>query len=138
MVTRVLYYSSSETSPLQRNVYSIGLNGRNKKRLTPNDGTNTAVFSNGFRYYINYHSDANTPPLITLHDDRGRLIRVLEDNSQLKKVTEEYGFSEKEFFTFTTSEGVELNGYMIKPPDFDRNREYPFSCMFMADPATRR
>ena len=122
---RVLYYSSSETSPLQRNVYSTGLNGRNKRRLTPKDGTNSANFSEEFRYFINYHSDANTPSHITLHDDRGRLIRVLEDNSQLKKVTEEYGFSEKEFFTFTTSEGVELNGYMIKPPHFDENREYP-------------
>ena len=121
----VLYYSSSETSPLQRNIYSVQLNGRNKKRLTPLDGTNNAVFSNGFRYYINYHSDANTPPYITLHDARGELIRVLEDNAGLRETTEEYGFSKKEFFTFTTSEGVELNGYMIKPPDFDRNKEYP-------------
>ncbi|TVR70576.1 MAG: S9 family peptidase [Marinilabiliales bacterium] len=121
----VLYYSSSETSPLQRNVYSISLNGRNKRRLTPEDGTNNAVFSNGFRYYINYHSDANTPANITLHDDSGELIRVLEDNSRLKEVTAEYGFSKKEFFTFTTSEGIDLNGYIIKPPDFDENREYP-------------
>ncbi len=121
----VLYYSSPETSPLQRNVYSISLNGRNKRRLTPEDGTNNAVFSNGFRYYINYHSDANTPANITLHDDSGELIRILEDNSRLKEVTEEYGFSRKEFFTFTTSEGIDLNGYIIKPPDFDENREYP-------------
>ncbi len=121
----VLYYSSSETSPLQRNVYSISLNSRNKKRITPEDGTNNAVFSNGFRYYINYHSDANTPANITLHDQSGQLIRVLEDNSRLKQVTEEYGFSRKEFFTFTTSEGIDLNGYIIKPPDFDENGEYP-------------
>ncbi len=122
---RVLYYSSSETSPLQRNVYSISLNGRNKNRITPREGTNNTVFSQGFRYYINYHSDANNPSYITLHDDSGELIRVLEDNSSLKEVTREYGFSNKEFFTFTTSEGVELNGYMIKPPDFDENKEYP-------------
>jgi dipeptidyl-peptidase 4 len=122
---RRLYYSSSETSPLQRNVYSTGLDGRNKKRLTPRDGTNSAVFSEGFRYYINYHSDANTPSHITLHDSEGDLIRVLEDNSGLKQAIREFGFSEKEFFTFTTTEGVELNGYMIKPPDFDENKEYP-------------
>ena len=122
---RMLYYSSSETSPLQRNVYSVRLDGRNKRRLTPLDGTNSAHFSNGFRYYINYHSNAGTPSYITLHDARGNLIRVLEDNAQLKEVTREYGFPETEFFSFTTSEGVELNGYMIKPPGFDENKEYP-------------
>ncbi len=120
-----LYYSSSETSPLQRNVYRIGLNGRNKQRLTPRDGTNSAVFSRGFRYYINYHSDANTPFLITLYDENGKTIRVLEDNSGLIEKTKEYGFSQKEFFSFTTTEGVELNGYIIKPPDFDSAKEYP-------------
>ncbi|MFO7924533.1 MAG: S9 family peptidase [Bacteroidales bacterium] len=124
-VNRRIYYSSSEVSPLQRNIYSIGLNGLDKKRLTPLDGTNSAVFSEGFRYYINYHSNASTPSYITLHDATGELIRVLEENSGLKKVTSEYGFSKKEFFTFTTSEGVKLNGYMIKPPDFDEDREYP-------------
>ncbi len=132
--SRRLYYSSSETSPLQRNVYSTGLNGRDKKRLTPRDGTNSAVFSEGFRYYINYHSDANTPPHITLHDAEGSLIRVLEDNSGLKEAIKEFGFSEKEFFTFTTTEGVELNGYMIKPPDFDKNKKYPLFMFVYGGP----
>ncbi|MFP4366449.1 MAG: S9 family peptidase [Bacteroidales bacterium] len=124
-INRKLYYNSSETSPLQRNVYSISLNGMDKKRLTPREGSNSAVFSKGFRYYINYHSDANTPTYITLHDAEGELIRVLEDNSGLKHATREFGFSEKEFFTFTTSQGVDLNGYIIKPPGFDENKEYP-------------
>ena len=122
---RTLYYTSSETSPLQRNVYSIGLNGENKKRLTPRNGTNSIVFSTGFRYYINYFSDASTPAYITLHDSKGKLIRVLEDNSRLSKTIEDFGFSETGFFSFTTSEGVELNGFMIKPPDFDETRQYP-------------
>ncbi len=124
-VSKKLYYSSSETSPLQRNIYSVGLDGTGKERLTLEDGTNSAVFSEGFRYYINYHSDANTPLHITLHDAGGELIRVLEDNSGLKEVREEYGFSEKEFFTFTTSEGIDLNGYTIKPPNFDETKKYP-------------
>ena len=122
---RRLYYSSSETSPLQRNIYSIRLNGRDKRMLTPDEGANRAVFSNGFRYFINYHSDANTPTLITLHNARGRQIRILEDNSQLKQAVEEYAFSKTEFFTFTTSEGIDLNGFIIRPPDFDESKVYP-------------
>lgn len=124
-VNRRIYYSSSETSPLQRNVYSIGTDGRDKKRLTLLDGTNSAVFSEGFRYYINYHSNANTPAYITLHDLNGNLIRVLEDNASLKQTLVDFNFNKIEFFTFTTSEGIDLNGYMIKPPDFDENKKYP-------------
>jgi dipeptidyl-peptidase 4 len=132
--SRRVYYSSTETSPLQRNVYSIGLNGRNKKRLTSREGTNSAVFSEGFRYFINYHSDANTPLYISLHQGNGDLIRVLEDNSMLRKTVSEYGFSRKEFFTFTTSEGIDLNGYIIKPPGFDETREYPLFMFVYGGP----
>jgi dipeptidyl-peptidase 4 len=131
---RVLYYSSSEASPLQRNVYSIGLNGRNKMRLTPRDGTNRAVFSTGFRYYINYYSSASVPPVVTLHDSKGKQIRVLEDNAPLRHTITEFGFSETEFFTFTTSEGIDLNGYMIKPADFDENKEYPLFMFVYGGP----
>lgn len=121
----IVYYASTESSPLQTEIYSIKLNGKKKKKLSTRDGSNTAVFSKGFKYYINYFSDINTPPYITLHNAKGKEIRVLEDNSRLKDIVKQYGGVNKEFFTFKTSENVELNGYMIKPPDFDEKKKYP-------------
>ena len=122
---KLLYYTSSEESPLRRSVYVVSLDGKTKKKLSQQTGTNSAVFSKGFRYYINYYSSVSTPTVVTLHDATGKLIRTLEDNRELKEKVGEYGVKPKEFFTFTTSDGVELNGWMIKPPDFDPSKKYP-------------
>ncbi len=122
---RQLYYTSSESSPLRRDVYVISLDGKKKKKLSNEEGTNTAVFSKGFKYYILYHSSVTTPPVITLHNAKGELIRTLEDNGDLREKVKEYGVGPKEFFTFTTSDGVELNGWMLKPPGFDPSKKYP-------------
>ncbi len=122
---RLLYYTSSEESPLRRAVYVISLDGKKKRKLSQQAGTNRAVFSKGFKYYINYYSSASTPPVVTLHNMKGELIRTLEDNAGLREKVKEYGVKPKEFFTFTTSDSVVLNGWMIKPPDFDPSKKYP-------------
>jgi dipeptidyl-peptidase-4 len=122
---KMFYYQSAETSPLRRNVYAINVDGKKKKRLTPGDGSNSASFSKGFKYFINTFSNTTTPTLVTLYKSDGKQIRVLEDNSALKEKVKNYKVSPKEFFTFKTSEGIELNGWMVKPLDFDPAKEYP-------------
>jgi len=119
-----LYYTSCEISPLQRHVYSIRTDGTDRKQLTVRPGTNTAGFSKTFRYYVLTHSSANTPPYITLHNHRGKQIRILEDNSRLVTNTERYGFSPVEFLTIPTESGQELNAWMIKPPGFEPGQKY--------------
>lgn len=123
--TKMFYYQSAENSPLQRDVYAVRIDGKKKVRLTPKDGTNSAVFSKGFKYYINYYSSVNTPTLVTLHAKNGKQLRVLEDNEQLKETVNEYAINPKEFFSFTTSGGIELNGWMVKPLNFDPSKKYP-------------
>jgi dipeptidyl-peptidase-4 len=121
----ILYYQSVEPSTLEKYIYAIKKDGTRKKDLTPFKGTNNAVFSNSFKYFINVHSDANTPDNTTLYTSDGKLIRTLEDNATLKTKLAQYNLPKKEFFTFTTSEGVLLNGWMIKPIDFDASKKYP-------------
>lgn len=135
--SKTLYYSSYETSTVNMDVYSIKLNGKGKKRLTPNTGWNRASFSNNFNYFINYYSNANTPTVVTLYDKKGNEIRVLEDNAKLKETIAEYDFGKKEVFTVTTSKGVELNAYMIKPADFDENKEYPLFIYVYGGPESQ-
>lgn len=122
---KLVYYRAAEEGPTQRHIYSIGTNGRGKRKLSMLKGTNDATFSSSFKYFINYHSNANTPYLITLHDYRGKKLKTLKDNSKLKKVAEQYGFNKKEFFEFTTDQDVQLNGWMIKPDNFNPNKKYP-------------
>ncbi|MES2836443.1 MAG: DPP IV N-terminal domain-containing protein [Bacteroidota bacterium] len=123
--TKMLYYSSSETSATQENIYSVKLDGKGKKLLTLKNGTNNAVFNNTYTYFINTNTAANTPHYITLNDGNGAELRVLENNQGLNDRLKEYQLTKKEFFSFKTSEGVELNGWMIKPANFDASKKYP-------------
>ena len=123
--TEKIFFTSAEDGPQEKQVYSVNLNGKGKKKLSQKAGQNRAVFSKSYKYYINYHTDAMNPYYITLHNANGKVIRVLEDNGSLKETIAKYDFQEKEFFSFNTSEGVDLNGWMIKPPDFDASKKYP-------------
>lgn len=134
----ILYYSSSERSVVNHDVYSIKLDGSNKKLLTPKEGWNKVNFSNGFKYYINDYSNINSPGEIVLYNIKGKKIRVLQDHAALKQRLSDFGFGKAEFFSFTTSEDVSLNGYMIKPPQFDASKEYPLFMFAYGGPESQR
>lgn len=118
------YYASNEGSPLRENIYKIDKKGR-KTRLTQGEGSNSAVFSNGLKYFINTFSNLTTPPIVTTNDNKGNTIETLIDNSTLKSKLATIDMPGKELFSFTTSDGVLLNGWMVKPHDFDPNKKYP-------------
>lgn len=123
--SQTLYYLSTETSPIDKDLYCIKLNGKNKKKLSTKTGTNDAEFSANYHFYISTFSDAQTPNYITLDSVNGKQLRVLEDNQALKDTLTHYNLGQKKFFTFTTTQGVNLNGWMVTPPDFDTNKKYP-------------
>jgi len=120
-----LFYTSSETSPLRTDVYAIKINGRGKTKLNKRTGRNRASFSRTYKYFVNTFSDANTPPALSIHDSRGKIVKILEDNSKLRMLIRSFGFTNKEFFKFKTSEGIELNAWMIKPSDFSEDKKHP-------------
>lgn len=132
-----IYYQSTESSPLQRDVYALNINGKNKRRLSTTLGTNTATFSTDFSYYILNHSDTNTPPYITLNNNKGNVIRVLEDNKGAKETAQRFGIKGSEFFQFSTADGVQLNGYLIKPNDFDAHKKYPVLMYVYGGPGSQ-
>jgi dipeptidyl-peptidase 4 len=133
----LIYYMSDETSPLNRDIYSITLDGKKKSRLTSQDGTNAAEFSHTYKYFLSRWSDINTPPVITVNKANGEMIRLLQDNAKLKVTMKEYGFSKAEFFTVTTPDNMVLNGWMIKPPDFDPLRKYPVLFTIYGGPGSQ-
>lgn len=118
------YYASHEESPLRTAVYSIDNKGK-KRKLSTETGTNAATFSTTMKYFLNVYSSAQQPPVTTLRQAAdGKLLSTMIDNEEVKqKLTPMLG--QKEFFSFKTSEGVELNGWMIKPQNFDASKKYP-------------
>ena len=130
-----VYYQAADESPLRRNVFFNDRRGR-AHRLSTEQGTNDAVFSTGFRYHMNVYSSAVQPYVTTLRDAAGKTLRTLIDNSALKEKTDRL-CGHKEFFTFTTADGVTLNGWMIKPRDFDAARQYPLIMFQYGGPGSQ-
>lgn len=122
---KVFYYQAAAESPLRREVYFVSQDEKKKGKLSTLQGTNDVIFSKNFNYYVNYFSNSKTPNLITVHDYKGTQLRVLQDNTVLKNTVKVLEVAQKEFFTFKTSEGIELNGYMIKPAGFSSSKKYP-------------
>lgn len=118
-------FTAAKTAPENQDVCSVGLAGKGLKQLSPAGGYNDAEFSTGFQYFINTRSTANEVPVVTLHDGQGKLVKRLKDNVQLKGTLADFGASRKEFFQFTTDGGVDLRGWMMKPPAFDPAKKYP-------------
>jgi len=119
----IVFFSAAKNSPLNREVYSVDLKGK-LSEIETNAGWNQLNFSSNFNYYISNWSDANNPSIYNLKFRNGQLIKNLQDNSDLKKTTIEFGFINKRFFKLTTSENIELNAWQILPPNFDENKKY--------------
>lgn len=130
------YYASHEESPMRTAVYSIDKNGK-KKKLSQHVGTNNATFSKSMKYFLNVYSSAQQPPVTTLcQASDGKVLSTMVDNAELKaKITPLLG--QKEFFSFKTSEGVELNGWMVKPRNFDASKKYPVIMYQYSGPASQ-
>lgn len=160
-----IYYTSREHGAINKSLFVIGLDGKKKKCLNysqaniiniyPNfigtnfsftqnmnaptsGGTYSATFSEGCKYYICTYSNANMAPAYTLHDANGKLIKVLQDNAALQQKMADYGTGRKEFGTFTTRMGTELNCYTIKPADFDANKKYPVLIYVYGGPGNQQ
>ena len=124
--SELIYFISTEDSPLERQFYRIGIKGKNKEKLSKRRGIVDVNMNPDFSYYIQYHSSATEPLMVTLHKTPdGELVRILEDNQKLRQKLETVNLNTKEFFTIPTEDTIQLNAYMIKPADFDPTQEYP-------------
>ncbi len=119
------YYQTATPSPLDRQIWEGHLDGTAPRLLTPGKGTYEAAFSPTFDYFTLSWSDANTPPVHSLRDRKGNILRTFTDNSRVMKNAKDYGFVKKEFFTFSLSDGTVLNGWMLKPANASPEKKCP-------------
>ncbi|MBR5052062.1 MAG: S9 family peptidase, partial [Bacteroidaceae bacterium] len=123
--TGTTYFASNQESPLRKSIYRSDAKGKVTRLSTSATGTNNAIFSTGFRYYMNTWSDLNTPSVTTLCDASGKTLKTLEDNAVLRNKLAGLKLGERKFFTFTTADGIQLNGFMVLPADFNPSKKYP-------------
>ncbi|MDQ3289791.1 MAG: S9 family peptidase [Bacteroidota bacterium] len=135
----LVYYVSAEVSPMEKQLYSVNLKGGNKKRLTEAKGTHRISMSPDFTYYLDYQSTANTPTVVSLHAaPSGKLVKNLEENTQLNTTLKQFDLSPLQFITFNTSENVKLNAYLIKPSNFDQSKKYPVLMFVYGGPGSQQ
>ena len=118
------YFAANPNGPMEQQVMVAHANGKTEV-LTPKSGVNNAIFSQNFKYFINSWSDIHHPVQYTLCQNNGKTLVTLIDNQKLLQKLAGYELGTKAFFSFTTSEGVQLNGWMVKPADFDASKKYP-------------
>ncbi|PHS68507.1 MAG: S9 family peptidase [Flavobacterium sp.] len=134
----MIYFQSTENGSINRDVYTISIQGTNKERLTKETGTNAADFSADFTYFINTFSSSTTPYVFTLNEAKtGNVVREVKNNSALISKLKEYKMSPKEYSTISIN-GNELNMYTIKPLDFDKNKEYPLFMYQYSGPGSQQ
>ena len=136
---KTVFYQSTENGSINRDVYRIGLDGKNKTRLSQNLGTNAATFSPNFQYFINSFSSATQPTTYTLDDSKtGKQVQVIENNEALASQLLGYDLPKKEFFVLKTDNGNELNAWILKPKDFDSSKKYPVFMYQYSGPGSQQ
>lgn len=132
-----VYYQSTENGSVNRDVYSISMSGKNKVRLTQKTGTNSADFSENFKYFINSYTNLDTPYVFTVNKAlNGKVLRTIKDNQDLKDKLKDYAISDKKISTIRIN-GNDLNMWMIKPTDFDPDKTYPLLLYQYSGPGSQ-
>ena len=131
-----VYYQAAALNPHDRQIYVAHKNGQ-IQRLSNQAGWNDAIFSGDYKYFINTWSDYNTPYVYTTRDGRGKVIATNVDNKALIEKTRQYGWTKRDTFSFTTSEGVHLDGWMVKPANFDASHKYPVIMFQYSGPGSQ-
>ena len=132
-----VYYQAAGINPHDRQIFVSHKNGKTE-RLTDTNGWNKAIFSGDYKYFLNTWSNYNTPYVFTIRDNKGKVLSTPVDNKELKEKVKTYGFNGRETFSFTTSEGVKLDGWMVKPKDFDTNKKYPVILFQYSGPGSQQ
>lgn len=133
----VLYFQAALSSPLNRGICSIKLNGKKCRPLLDENGTWSGHPSVGFKHWLLTYSNANQAPIMSIADSKLKEIRVLIDNQRLQNTCKAFGLTEKTFLSFSTESGTSLNAWLIKPPDFDKSKKYPLFMYVYGGPGSQ-
>ena len=119
----LVYFTATEKSPLERQLYRVALDGTGFARITKDAGTHAAVFSPNAAAFYDTYSNTEAPPRQDLYRADGSRMATINEN----KVAElaDYHLSPMEFLTVKSHDGAQLNASIIKPPDFNPQKKYP-------------
>ena len=132
-----VYYASHQYGATDQRVFMTQANGKTTC-LTNKAGWSSAVFSSNYLSFIHVWSNLNTPPVVTLCNNSGKAITTLVDNKELREQLAKEQLGSRELFTMTTADGITLNGWMVKPANFDATKRYPVIMYQYSGPGSQQ
>ncbi|UCF18241.1 MAG: S9 family peptidase [Gemmatimonadota bacterium] len=133
----VVYYTGAGEGPSIRPLYRVGLDGEGLTRLSDASGRHRIEFDPTFTYYLDTYSSAGVPPVQIIRTVTGDPVRTLADNTVLADKLEALRLRRPEFLKIPIDEAVELEAWLIKPPDFDPTRRYPLLMYVYGGPGSQ-
>ncbi len=127
-----IYYSASETSPVERQFYSVGIAGEGKRQLSSGAGTHTIAMGPGGHFYLDTYSSLSSPPRTTVHAGDGHELRVYRE--QNKRLADDYEILPTELVSFRTPDGTLLYARLIRPANFEAGKKYPAVVLVYGGP----
>lgn len=134
--TEEIFYTAAQSEAYNRELLVVDKK-KNIKKLSGETGTYSADFSANGEYYISTFSNTDTPVQYTINNNKGKVLIVLEDNKEQKEVLAQYGAERKEFGKFKTSQGHELNYWVIKPANMEAGKKYPLLFYVYGGPGSQ-
>ncbi len=136
---RRIYFSSTEASPVQRQLYAVGFDGADKQRITTPAGTHRIDMGPNARYYIDSWSTTTTPTQVELWTTAPapRMTKKLEDNAETTRWLATHAYSPALVRGFTSSDGVHIDYDIIRPVPFDSTRKYPVVFAIYGGPGSQ-
>ena len=135
--SKTIYYTSTETSPLDRHLYSIKFDGSSKKKITKEAGRHNLNLSPNSKYFIDSYSNVSTPKQVELCSTKGKLIKKFEENKAVGEFVASHAYAPRELMQFTTTDGQKLDIYVVKPFNFDPNKSYPLLLNIYGGPGAQ-
>ena len=131
---KLIYFTATIESPIERHLYSINLDGSDLKKISNEKGTHSISFGDNEKYYVDYYSNITRPTKVLIHTVDGSPYLMLDEN---KAPILEYNILTPEIFTFNDNDGNIFYGQMIKPVNFDNTKKYPLILYVYGGPGSQ-
>lgn len=136
--SKEIYVQTTEKGSINKVISKINIENGKAQLISNADGNNSANFSKNYNYFIETSSTASKPYTFVLKDGNGKVVKELQNNNdQLQKLKAD-NFIEKEFITIPNEAGDQMNAWIMKPKNFDKNKKYPLFMYQYSGPGSQQ
>ncbi len=138
-LTGDIYYQAATKNPMNKEIFKVNIGTSKTSLVSDKPGVNDASFSANFKYYLHTNSTINTAPTYQIVETQtAKTVRILESNLPIVALQSDFKSQPVEFFSFKTSEGTDLNGWMMKPADMSPSKKYPVFMTQYSGPGSQQ